>query len=133
MQELDPSALEQIERCEKLLPWEQISEEDFFWVNGFYLSIRGNLRKPHGVYFCPNQKLAEAITFKPQAAVPAGVTMIKLPARDIGLSDGKGGSTPVAPPDQKKLAAALKRALDVYEDKTDAGVKFPVTFNLDDY
>ena len=73
MQELEPTALEQLERFERLLPWEQISEEDFFWVNGFYISIRGNTRKPTGAYFCPNQKIAETLVFKPKAHVPAGV------------------------------------------------------------
>ena len=132
MQELEATALEQLERFERLLPWEQISEEDFFWVNGFYISIRGNTRKPAGAYFCPNQKLAETLVFKPKAPVPASVWGLNLVTKELQNSDGKGNWTPLALPDQKKLAAALKRAMDVYEDKTDAGVKFPITFNLDD-
>ena len=122
-----------VERFIQLAPWEQISEEDFFWVNGLYLSVRGNLKLPRGVWFCPNQKLAERVVMEPAPHPPAGCFSLKVSGEEsewLGYEAG-GRSRPVTEAETRRLSDALGRVLNVYEDRTDAGVKFPVTFNLD--
>ena len=125
-----------IERLLALAPWEQISEEDFFWVSGLYVSIRGCIRLPRGAHFLPNQKLAEKSVMHPDAPPPPGTILLAYPdptaTTSLTVADGKGGSRPANPDEEKRVSAALDRVLNVFEDKTDSGVKFPITFNLEE-
>ena len=143
-----------IERLLALSPWEQISEEDLFWVSGLYVSIRGNLAQPRGAYFCPNQRSAEQLFNQSKAPPPGGlfvlafppemkspsqleyrkgveVNSVPCPSPKLAVADGKGGLRACSSEEEKRVLSALDRCLNVFEDRSDSGVKFPVDFNFD--
>ena len=145
-----------IERLFALSPWEQISEEDFFWVGGLYVSIRGNFAQPRGAFFCPSQKAAEQLLKQSKGNPPAGLFVLTFPpemqppgklianradpkaptatttiAPKLAVADGRGGSRPCSVEEEKRVLSALERCLNVFEDRSDSGVKFPVSLSVD--
>ena len=164
--------MNQIERLLALAPWEQISEEDFFWVGGFYVSIRGNFATVRGAYFCPSQRIAEGLlkigrgtppqgtfllSFPPDSDAPNKVAPVRKaaapppvksaplhfsaraasapvgPLPEVTVTDGRGGSRMASQDESKRVLAALDRCLNVFEDRTDSGVKFPVNMTLEEW
>lgn len=163
--------MNQIERLLALTPWEQISEEDFFWVGGFYVSIRGNFSPVRGAYFCPSQRIAEGLLKNGRGAPPQGTFLISFapdsdapgkavtvrnaaapppvkaaplpfsaraasappgPLPEVTVADGRGGSRKCSEDEEKRVLAALERSLNVFEDRTDSGVQFPVNLTLEE-
>lgn len=106
-------------RLAELRPWEHINEEDLFRVGGLYLSVRGNVRSPEGIWCTRSQTHASR--------------WISNPSQDPDDSDwaydaGSGKMLKCGLPDQDVLAA-VEQVLNQFEGLPFQDLEFPVWLN----
>lgn len=111
--------MKNLERLRNLKPWDNVSEEDLFRVGELYLQIRGNLKRPNGVWCTTDFLRARAWVLDPQ--LPLSLEDFRLNA-DTG--EVHGGSLETA-----AVEVALDRVLDQFEGKPTPEVEFPIAFN----
>ena len=105
-------------RLTELHPWDNVNEEDLYRVDGLYLSIRGNVHSPKGVWATTSRDSAARWIVEPGIApLPEDFAYDATAAKVTG-------SLPVA-----KVEAALDRVLDQFQGKPCEGVEFPVWLN----
>ena len=107
-----------LSRLTDLRPWDNVNEEDLYRVDGLYLSIRGNVRSPVGVWATTSRDNAARWIAEPDTD----------PSLDDFVYDAAAakvtGSLPVA-----KVEKALDKLLDQFEGKPCEGVEFPIWLN----
>ncbi|MBT9585267.1 hypothetical protein IV102_18125 [bacterium] len=111
--------MQNLQRLRELQPWQNVSEEDLFFANGLYLQVRGNLRRPNGLWCTPHREHARLWVLEPQKA-PAPEDW-RLDADSGALVEGTIGTAAVE--------KVLDLVLDQFEGKSVVGLEFPVAFN----
>lgn len=116
-----------LERLRALRPWETCSEEDLFrFEEEFYLSIRGQLRRPNGVLVTDREASAESWVMQPDQ--PLDETSWLLDADAGTWRDGAG--QPVSAELLPRLERAVRVVLNQFDDGPTEGLEFPIWFNL---
>lgn len=106
-------------RLSELRPWDNINEEDLFRVDGLYLSIRGNVRSPEGVWATGSRDNAAAWIAHPQAE----------PSDEDFVYDAAAGRVVKIGLPQDRVERALDQVLNQFEGKPHQGVEFPIWLN----
>jgi hypothetical protein len=102
-----------------LRPWDNISEEDLFRVDGLYLSIRGNVRAPEGVWCTSSQANAGRWIAAPDAE-PEDSDWVY----DAGSQQVTKSGLPT-----ERVEKAIDKVLNQFEGKPHDGVEFPIWLN----
>lgn len=111
--------MQNLQRLRELKPWDNVSEEDLFQVDGLYLQVRGNVRRPNGVRATRDFARASAWVTQPEQA----------PSPDdwrLNADTGEVSAGQLATADVEK---ALDQVLDQFEGKPTPGVQFPIALN----
>lgn len=111
--------MKNLERLRNLRPWDNVSEEDLFRVGELYLQIRGNLKRPNGVWCTIDRQRASNWVLEPQ--LPPALEDFRLNADTGEVHGGKLDLTAVE--------GALDQVLDQFEGKSAPQVEFPIAFN----
>lgn len=117
-----------IDRLQLLSPWENVTEEDLFRVGDLYLSVRGNIRLPHGVWASPDVGEARRWVMDRDA----------LPNQESWLLDAEAGTVrsgagrPLSAEERQRFDKALEQMLNRFEGQKTGDVEFPIWFNVEE-
>lgn len=106
-------------RLSELRPWDNVNEEDLFGVDGLYVSIRGNVRSPEGVWVTSNRDNAAGWIAEPQAE----------PSDEDFVYDAAAARVVKSGLPLERVERALEQVLNQFEGKPYQGVKFPIWLN----
>ena len=116
------------DRFQQLSPWENVTEEDLFRVGDLYLSVRGNIRLPYGVWASDDVNQARRWVLEPDAGPDGNAWLLDAEAGTVRSGDGR----PLTAEERQRFDKALEHMLDRFEGEKPPDVEFPVWFNVED-
>lgn len=117
-----------LDRLQQLSPWENVTEEDLFRVGDLYLSVRGNIRLPNGVWCSGDVEQARRWVLEPDSGPAPGDWLLDAEAGSLRTGDGR----PLTAAERQRFDKAIDGMLNNFEGQKEPGVEFPVWFNVDE-